>query len=86
MADINKETKDPFKGIIERDPVTGEPSGTLREPSAMNLVADVLPTETPELRLNGLLYAQSLASSFGITSMIDAGKTKYPYLHCLKAS
>ena len=38
----------------------------------MGLVADVLPTETPELRLNGLLYAQSLASSFGITSMIDA--------------
>jgi len=72
LAGINKETKDPFKGIIERDPVTGEPSGTLREPSAMNLVADVLPTETPELRLNGLLYAQDLASSFGITSMIDA--------------
>ena len=72
LAGINKETKDPFKGIIERDPVTGEPSGTLREPSAMNLVADVLPTETPELRLNGLLYAQNLASSFGITSMIDA--------------
>jgi len=72
LADINKETKDPFKGIIERDPITGEPSGTLREPSAMNLVADVLPTETPELRLNGLLYAQDLASSFGITSMIDA--------------
>jgi len=72
LAGINKQTKDPFKGIIERDPLTGEPSGTLREPSAMNLVADVLPTETPELRLNGLLYAQSLANSFGITSMIDA--------------
>ena len=72
LAGINKETKDPFKGVIERDPLTGEPSGTLREPSAMNLVADVLPTETPELRLNGLLYAQSLANSFGITSMIDA--------------
>ena len=72
LAGINKETKDPFKGVIERDPLTGEPSGTLREPSAMNLVADILPAETPELRLNGLLYAQSLANSFGITSMIDA--------------
>ena len=46
LAGINRDTKDPFKGIIERDPITGEPSGTLREPSAMNLVADVLPTET----------------------------------------
>ena len=72
LAGITKETKDPFKGIIERDPVTGEPSGTLREPSAMNLIAGVMPRETTELRLNGLLYAQNLASSLGITSMIDA--------------
>lgn len=72
LAGITKETKDPFKGIIERDPVTGEPSGTLREPSAMNLIAGVMPSETTELRLNGLLYAQNLASSLGITSMIDA--------------
>ena len=83
LAGINRDTKDPFKGIIERDPITGEPSGTLREPSAMNLVADVLPTETPELRLNGLLYAQNLASSFGITSMIDAAVNE-PYLISFK--
>ena len=83
LADINRDTKDPFKGIIERDPGTGEPSGTLREPSAMNLVADVLPTETAELRLNGLLYAQNLASSFGITSMIDAAVNE-PYLISFK--
>ena len=83
LAGINRDTKDPFKGIIERDPVTGEPSGTLREPSAMNLVADVLPTETAELRLNGLLYAQNLASSFGITSMIDAAVNE-PYLISFK--
>ena len=83
LAGINRDTKDPFKGIIERDPITGEPSGTLREPSAMNLVADVLPTETAELRLNGLLYAQNLASSFGITSMIDAAVNE-PYLISFK--
>ena len=83
LAGIKRDTKDPFKGIIERDPITGEPSGTLREPSAMNLVADVLPTETAELRLNGLLYAQNLASSFGITSMIDAAVNE-PYLISFK--
>ena len=83
LAGINRDTKDPFKGIIERDPITGEPSGTLREPSAMNLVADVLPNETAELRLNGLLYAQNLASSFGITSMIDAAVNE-PYLISFK--
>ena len=83
LAGINRDTKDPFKGIIERDPITGEPSGTLREPSAMNLIADVLPTETSELRLNGLIYAQNLASSFGITSMIDAAVNE-PYLISFK--
>ena len=83
LAGINRDTKDPFKGIIERNPITGEPSGTLREPSAMNLIADVLPTETSELRLNGLIYAQNLASSFGITSMIDAAVNE-PYLISFK--
>ncbi|MDB3990234.1 amidohydrolase [Gammaproteobacteria bacterium] len=83
LAGINRDTKDPFKGIIERDPITGEPSGTLREPSAMNLIADILPTETSELRLNGLKYAQNLASSYGITSMIDAAVNE-PYLISFK--
>jgi len=71
LANITKQTPNPDKGIIERDPITGEPSGTLREPSAMNLVVNVAPKESDELHRNGLRYAQGLANSYGITSMID---------------
>ena len=42
VAKITKETPDPKPGRIERDPKTGEPTGTLRE-DAMRLVARHLP-------------------------------------------
>ena len=72
LAGISKETPNPENGIIEKDPVTGEPSGTLREPSAMNLVKSILPKDSDGLYDKGLFYAQDLAHSFGITASIAA--------------
>ena len=43
LAGITRETQDPPNGRIERDPRTGEPSGTLRE-AAIELVAQPAPT------------------------------------------
>ena len=34
IAGITKDTPDPWDGRIERDPVTGEPTGTLHEGAA----------------------------------------------------
>ena len=70
-AGITRATPDPPNGRIERDPKTGEPSGTLRE-SAAELVEAVLPKRTPAELAAGLDRAERLASSFGITSMFSA--------------
>ena len=72
IAGIAKQTRNPENGIIEKDPVTGEPSGTLREPSAMNLVKSMMPKDSDRLYDRGLYFAQDLAHSFGITASIAA--------------
>ena len=76
LAGITANTSNPEQGIIERDPNTGEPSGTLREPAAMNLVRDITPKDTDALYDRGLNFAQDLAHSFGITSSIAASVGK----------
>ena len=76
LAGITANTSNPEQGIIERDPNTGEPSGTLREPAAMNLVRDITPKDTDALYDKGFNFAQDLAHSFGITSSIAASVGK----------
>ena len=61
----------PANGRIERDPRTGEPSGTLRE-SAADLFDRVLPAHTAAEFAAGLERAQRLASRFGLTTIFDA--------------
>ncbi|SVB07722.1 uncharacterized protein METZ01_LOCUS160576, partial [marine metagenome] len=72
LAGITADTPNPELGIIEKDPVTGEPTGTLREPAAMGLVKQIMPGDDKEIYDDGLLFAQQLAHSFGITSIIAA--------------
>jgi predicted amidohydrolase YtcJ len=67
LADITRETPDPEGGIIERDPKSGEPTGTLRE-SASGLVSRVLPRYTLEERLKGLELFQEMAAKDGVTT------------------
>ena len=71
LAGITRETPDPPNGRIERDPRTGEPSGTLRE-SAAELVARHLPRRTAQEIEAGLRRALTMANGFGITSFYDA--------------
>jgi predicted amidohydrolase YtcJ len=71
IAGIDADSEDPPLGVIERDPQSGEPSGTLRE-SAIDLVRKHLPEITDQQRIDGLTHALLLANSFGITSLVDA--------------
>ena len=71
LAGVTKETKDPPGGVIERDPVTGEPNGTLRE-SAAGLVSKVIPDYTVEELARGLEEYQTMALAFGITTAHEA--------------
>ncbi|HMO21409.1 MAG TPA: amidohydrolase family protein, partial [Candidatus Melainabacteria bacterium] len=71
IAGISKGSKDPEGGHIEKDPKTGEPTGTLRE-SAIDLVLRHLPPPAEEDFRQGLLRGQALAAAYGITSIQDA--------------
>jgi hypothetical protein len=71
MAGITRDMPNPEGGVIERDPATGEPHGTLRE-NAMELVDAVLPPYTTDDRVQGLLAYQKMAGEWGITTVLDA--------------
>ncbi len=71
IAGIDADTEDPEAGIIERDPETGEPSGTLRE-TAMALVSYQIPL-TFELRKKKTLAGIELLHANGITAVIEPG-------------
>jgi len=72
IAGIDADTEDPEAGIIERDPETGEPSGTLRE-SAMTLVSKKIPPFTLEQRKKRVLAGIALSHANGITAVIEPG-------------
>ncbi len=71
IAGITMDSPDPEGGRIERHPVTGEPTGTLRE-SASALVSRHVPELVPEDYLEGLRAGLAQANKFGITSIIEA--------------
>jgi predicted amidohydrolase YtcJ len=71
VAGVTKGTPDPAGGRIERDPATGEATGTLRE-SARELVTKRIPPATPAENAAGLKRAVALANSLGIISVQEA--------------
>ena len=71
IAGVTAATPDPVPGHIERDPRSGEPSGTLREDAA-ELVRKSLPKYTRAECVQGLRKGLSLANRFGITSLQEA--------------
>ena len=78
QSGIDRNTPDPFGGEIQKDPVTGEPTGILKD-SAMDLVrtGDAKITRTPEeekeREWQGYLLAMKEARELGVTSLQNAG-------------
>ncbi|HET6564165.1 MAG TPA: amidohydrolase, partial [Xanthomonadales bacterium] len=70
-AGITSETPDPTNGRIDRDPVTGEPVGSLQE-SAMHLVGKLVPPPPEKQRKDAMRYALDYLHSLGITGMQEA--------------
>ncbi|MFI8287907.1 amidohydrolase [Streptomyces sp. ms191] len=70
LAGVTAATPDPADGRIEREP-DGTPSGMLQE-GATALVGRLLPAGTPADLLAGLLRAQKLLHSLGVTGWQDA--------------
>jgi predicted amidohydrolase YtcJ len=71
---FSRDTADPWDGRIERDPVSGEPSGTLHEGAAYSFAKHLPPTTEAEWEA-AILEAQSYLHSFGITGWQDAWVT-----------
>ena len=72
-ARIAKETADPPGGSIVRDPLTGEPTGALREDDAIDLVKRVRPDASHEKKLAALRAGLRLANENGLTRVHAAG-------------
>jgi hypothetical protein len=76
MAHITRSTPDIMKngrvvGIIVRDPVTGEPTGVLKE-VAQNLAMAVIPEPSREKLLKLLHDGMRAANTRGVTSVVNA--------------
>ena len=70
MAGVTRHTPCPSGGLIEMNPVTGEPGGTVRE-TARDLIQNVLPPYTVEQMKTGIRDFMREASRVGITSVHD---------------
>lgn len=70
MAGITADTPDIEGGVIERDPVTKEPTGTFRETSRV-LLDGVIPDYTVEQYKEGILAYQEEAIQYGLTSYFE---------------
>ncbi len=75
LAGITKETESPAGGFIEKDPITGEPTGILKD-NAMSLVYRVVPDGSDDDYYQAGLTALDEAKSLGVTSIQDITYSK----------
>ena len=75
LARITKDTPGPEGGIIEKAPVTGEPTGVLRD---VPIMKTVVPQATLEDLKDGLAAASEEYVKTGVTSTCDAGAIDKP--------
>jgi len=68
LAGITRDTISPQGGVIDKDPLTGEPTGILRD-EAQRLVQRVIPEPTREEKIDAALAAIQHAARLGVTSV-----------------
>jgi hypothetical protein len=70
LAGITKDTKSPEGGEIQKDPVTGEPTGIVRD-AALALVTSHVPEPTLNVKTKAALAGLRHAAQCGVTSVND---------------
>lgn len=70
LAHITAATRDPVAGTIDRDS-HGNPTGVLKEETAMDPVGRLIPPTTPEQMRQGILHIQQVLHSEGMTAVKD---------------
>jgi predicted amidohydrolase YtcJ len=75
VAGFNHETPDPPGGRLGRDPLTGELNGAVYERAIEPVRFGLIPTETSEVRRQGLNRICDMLTRVGLTSVHDARVT-----------
>jgi len=70
LAGVTKQTPDPPGGRIMKDPITGEPTGILKD-TAEELVTALIPSHTLKQRKNVLQRAKRMYNRLGVTMVHD---------------
>ncbi len=73
LSEIDRDTPDPYGGMIERDEKTGEPTGVLFDRAGALIQGEPPPSLTVEEELSGLRRIIDRQHSHGITSIREAG-------------
>jgi predicted amidohydrolase YtcJ len=86
LAGITRATADPPGGTIERDPVSGEATGILKD-AAMDMVTRMMPRPTPGELEHSVLQALEVAKRNGVTSVHDISEEEHiPIYHKLEGA
>jgi len=75
IAGIGRDTPDPPGGKFERDPVSGEPTGLLREPPAFEPMGRLAPSISRDEQIAAMREIQKRYHAAGITGIMDPGVT-----------
>lgn len=75
LAGITKDTPDPESREMERDPVTGDPTGIFKEPGAQSLISMHVPLLSREEKKQALLTALEHLNANGVTSLTEPLET-----------
>ncbi len=70
LAGITKDTPDPPGGMIVRNPVTGEPTGVLKD-EAMSFVYKIIPNASMDEMIEAARLALAESRKYGLTSIQD---------------
>ncbi|MEI6047905.1 MAG: amidohydrolase [Bacteroidota bacterium] len=79
---INKDSPDPFGGEIQKDPVTGEPTGIIKENAeGLIVTGEIKPERTSDEEISrlwqGYLLAMKEARELGVTSIQVPGRADF---------
>ncbi len=72
LAGFDRDTPDPFGGRLERDPDTGDLNGVIYERAIEPVRFGLIPSDTPEIRREGLRTICRMLTEVGLTSVHDA--------------
>lgn len=76
LIGATKDTPNPEGGVIQKDPITGEPTGMMEELALTQFTMGKMPLPTFDFLLKGFLRAQEMYFKYGVTTAQDGSFAK----------